>query len=245
MTHHGSVVDVTYDDSRTGQRVRERRIQEIPDDEVEEIRQRELAGIGALTLAPRRLDYGQDDYNYDNDYRWQRQVRERSRGHLDADYALSRRRSHRSVARRRSPSPSSSDSDSLSDRHSRRKGHRRARSEQAVPDTKNENDEGIAWYSGKPRKDCNIIERNFDSSYDGLFAAAAGGLIGAMTARRFGGYDHYTEEDRKKNKWKTLGGAAVGAAAFNLAENRYRVYTEEKEERREERREERKARDRS
>jgi hypothetical protein len=66
-----------------------------------------------------------------------------------------------------------------------------------------------------------------------------------MTARRFGGYDHYTEEDREKNKWKTIAGGIAGAAAFNLVENKYRIYTEEraeiKREVREERRERREA----
>ena len=234
MPSHSSVVDVTYDDPRTGQRVRERRIQEIPADEMEAVRERELANFGALSLAPRRPDDYQD---YDYDYRKERPFRERSRRRndfLDVDYAPARRRS----VRRRSPSPSSSDSDSSPDRRRRQrdKGHRRARSEQGAVDRGAADDDGILWYSCKSRKDCNFIERSFDSSYDGLMAAAAGGLIGAMTARRFGGYDHYTDEDRKKNKWKTLGGAVVGAAAFNAAENQYRVYTEEKHERNEEKR---------
>lgn len=46
----------------------------------------------------------------------------------------------------------------------------------------------------KPRKDCGFVERHFDSSYDSLIAAGAGGLIGSITTRRFGGYDHYSEE---------------------------------------------------
>lgn len=235
MPTHSSVVEITYDDPRTGQRVRERRIQEIPDDQVQLVRRQEYEDF--LAGQPRPED-GRE------------LVRRPSRGdYLDVDYAPRRRRS----ARRRSPSTSSSsDSDSEDSRRSRRRrrgdGHRRARSEQGPIEKikeKVDDTEGYLWYSCKPRKDCNFIERNFDSSYDGLIAAAAGGLIGAMTARRFGGYDHYTEEDREKNKWKTIAGGIAGAAAFNLVENRYRVYTEEraeiKREVREERRERREA----
>lgn len=236
MSRPTSVVEITYDDPRTGQRVRERRIQEIPDDQVALVRQREYDDFLARQPRP---DDGQELVR-----------RPRRDDYLDVGYAPRRRRS----ARRRSPSASSSSgSDSDDSRRRRRRrggGHRRARSEQGpierVKDkieNKVEDDEGILWYSCKPRKDCNIVERNFDSSYDGLFAAAAGAAIGAMTARRFGGYDHYTEEGREKHKWKTIAGGVAGAAAFNFVENRYRVYTEEraevKRERREERREQR------
>ena len=38
------------------------------------------------------------------------------------------------------------------------------------------------------------------------------------------------EEDKQGKRWKMVGGAVAGAAGLNLAENRYRVYTEEMEE---------------
>lgn len=232
MQTRTSVVDVTYDDPKTGQRIRERRIQELPEDEFAVVRRQAYDDF--LAPEPRPGDR-------------QELVRRPTRGdYLDVDYAPRRRRRS---ARRRSPSTSSnSDSDSEDARRDRRRrgrGHQRARSEQGPIDKlkdKIDDSEGFLWYSCKPRKDCNVLERNFDSSYDGLIAAAAGGLIGAMTARRFGGYDHYTEEDRKKNRWKTIAGGVAGAAAFNLAENQFRVYTEEREvkkEKKEERRERR------
>jgi hypothetical protein len=231
MATRTSVVEVTYEDPKTGQRWREREIRELPDDEFALVRKQAYDDFLAPVPRP------------DND---RELVRRPSRGdYLDVDNAPRRRRS----ARRRSPSTSSSSEsdsgDSRRDRRRRGRGHQRARSEQGPIEKlkdKVDDSEGYLWYSCKPRKDCNIIERNFDSSYDGLIAAAAGGLIGAMTARRFGGYDHYTEDDRKKNRWKTIAGGVAGAAAFNLAENHFRVYTEERAEAKKEEREERRER---
>ena len=234
MATRTSVVEYTYEDRKTGQRIVERRIEELPNEEFALVRQREYDDF--LAAQPRPAD-GRE------------LVPRQSRGdYLDVAYAPRRQRS----ARRRSPSASGSESESDDSRRRSRRhgGHRRARSElgpiervkEKVED-KVKDDEGILWYSCKPRKDCNIVERNFDSSYDGLIAAAAGAAIGAMTARRFGGYDHYSDEGRSKHKWKTIAGGVAGAAAFNLVENQYRTYTEEraevKRERREERREER------
>lgn len=226
-----TIVDVTYDDPRTGERIRERRIQEIPDDEIENVRRRELAMV-----VPSR----QPSQDYCND-RGDDYYRDRSRGRQNDDYLAPeqyrppRARSYRGgEVRRRSPSSSSSsDSDYEDDRRSRRKGgRRRARSARAAKDRDPESDdEGILWYSGRSRKDANFFERNFDSSYDGLLTAAAGAAIGAMTARRFA---HKEGDEKMSRNWKTIGGAVVGAAAFNAAENRYRVYTEEKYERKKE-----------
>jgi len=90
------------------------------------------------------------------------------------------------------------------------------------------------FYSGKKRRDANFMEKNFDSSYEGITAAIAGGLIGGMTARRFGGEEN--------NKAKVLAGTALGAAGLNAAENWYRVYTEERAERKAEKQERRRER---
>lgn len=232
----------------TSERVRERPpVYEIPYDDLERVRDKELALFGV----PRRYSnlrgessQGQDD---DIDYRLQRRVRERA---VDDGYLSPRRRyddyavvpytrndevyDNRS-SRRRDPSTSDSDSDSSRERRRRRRRHRRHRSEQ--PAAKEEDDdkqgddgEGKLWYSMKSRREGNLAERNFDSSYDGILAGVAGAAIGAITARRFGG-----EGNRSK---KILAGAAIGALGFNVTENWYRVYTEEKEERAEKKREE-------
>lgn len=115
-----------------------------------------------------------------------------------------------------------SDTDSSPDRRYRRQRRyntrdRRARSE--------EDDYDRLWYSMKRRREGNVLERNFDSSYDGIIAGVAGAALGAMTARDFGG--------QKNKKWKMVGGAIAGAAATNAADNWYRLYVEEKQERKE------------
>ena len=65
------------------------------------------------------------------------------------------------------------------------------------------------------------MEKHFDSSYDGIIAGVAGAAIGAITARQFAG--------QEKRGLKIIGGAALGAAAINSAENHYRLFTEERE----------------
>lgn len=78
---------------------------------------------------------------------------------------------------------------------------------------------GRCWYSGKDRSEANFMEKNFDSSYDGIIAGIAGAALGAMTANRFG---------KGENKKAIVAGSALaGAASFNAAENWYRVFTEE------------------
>lgn len=113
----------------------------------------------------------------------------------------------------------------------RRRRRDDGRSRGSADEGANSADEGLLFYSGKKRKDASFLEKNFDSSYEGITAAIAGGLIGGMTARRFGG-----EENRKA---KVVAATAIGAAGFNAAENWYRIYTEERAERKEERRERR------
>ncbi|KAF2219523.1 hypothetical protein BDZ85DRAFT_268596 [Elsinoe ampelina] len=80
--------------------------------------------------------------------------------------------------------------------------------------------QGRCWYSEKDRKDADFLEKHFDSSYDGIIAAAAGAAIGAMTANRF------SKERKKRN---VAASAVAGAVAFNFAENHYRVFTEDEE----------------
>ncbi len=176
MSRNGTVVEVTYEDPRTGERWRERRIEEIADDEVESVRQRELG----MVLAPRR---GQDQAFYDDGrpdfYRRQDDFFNRPRGLRDdnsfavAQYPARRTRSlRRPAARRRSPSSSSESSDDSEYRSRRsRRDQRRARS--AKPDVARENDDDKDGDDGS-----NFFERQFDRTCDGLIAAAAGAAIG-------------------------------------------------------------------
>lgn len=239
------VVDVSYDDHRTGERVWERKVQQVPYDEIEEIRGQELALFRPSNARPRAERRDERDYRdgraYDDFYASRPRPRDRLAPPIDERYddRYARRGADRQVARRRDDQRDRrrkddySDSDSESSRERRhRRRHRRAKSEQPSKDREqennnNEDDGGVLWYSGKPRNQGNFRERHFDSSYDGIIAAVAGAAIGGITARSFGG-------DEKKG-WKIAGGALVGAAAFNSAENHYRVYTEEREEKEQER----------
>ena len=72
------------------------------------------------------------------------------------------------------------------------------------------------------------LDRDFDTSFDGVIAAAAGAGIGALTARRVGSRDNPYKPREKPRPWKTVGGAVVGAAAFNAAENWLRGYVDDK-----------------
>lgn len=241
-TGRTQVVDITYDDPRTGERIRERKVQEVPWEEIQEIRGQELARFEPRTArapAVRRDD--RDYYNggraYDDfyasrplprdrlappaddryGYRYDRRSTDRPRGRRGDEY----------TDRRRRDVSSSSSSRSSSRSRRRRRRHRRAKSEQGSSrepqdDAGEEDDEGRLWYSGKPRREGNWRERHFDSSYDGLLAAAAGAAIGGITARSFAGPE--------RKGWKIAGSAVAGATAFNLAENRFRVWTEERQE---------------
>lgn len=76
----------------------------------------------------------------------------------------------------------------------------------------------------------------FDYSPDGFIAAAAGAAIGAISGQclssRQGGISPADEsrQAQQSAKWKVLGGAVLGAAAFNAAENQIDIYFEETEE---------------
>ena len=233
-TSRSQVVDITYDDPRTGERVRERRVQEVPYEEFEEVRNRELAlirrGDSEDNLAVSRpVDQrGQNGYGSEDDGRYytmrQRRTQYRSAGDMrpargDEDYYGRQQRSRQEPANNVDYS-----SDDQSRSRSRRHRHRRDRSSSQRSRSRSDrsDDDELMFYSMKKRRDANFAERNFDSSYDGIIASAAGAALGAITARRFGG-------DERKGL-KMLGGAAVGAIGFNAAENWFRIYTEEREE---------------
>lgn len=241
------IVDVTYDDPRTGERVRERKIQEVPYEQIEEIRGQELAVLRPNNARARADRRDERDYYggraYDDLYASRPRAGDRLAppvdGRYDDRYADRRRESRRDEfrdrSRRRRDDHSDSDSESSRERRHRRR-HRRAKSEQgAARDAEDKDSDSRLWYSGRPRKEGKWYERTFDSSYDGLIAAGAGAAIGGITARSF------TNDENKR--WKVAGGAIAGATAFNLAENKYRLYTEEKEEQREKREGNKKAED--
>jgi hypothetical protein len=80
--------------------------------------------------------------------------------------------------------------------------------------------------------------RHFDRGSDGVITAVAGAALGAITARHFSGPKEFSKEEstqRGKNSkhWKMVGGAVLGAAAFNAGQNWFQNYFEEQEERNE------------
>lgn len=256
MPSRYTTVDTTYDDPRTGERVRERRIQEVPDDRIDYIRRRERAafyGEPEKALVLRRDDAQANDEDDGDDYFANRRMVRRERFADDTflpptpgprENGNSQRRS-----RRRDPTPPPPSDRPPSRETRRRRRHRRARSERPaeikdnIPLDKNklgeegEVDAGRLWYSLKNRNEGNFFEKHFDSSYDGIFAAAAGAAIGAMGANRMMCQHGRSEEENKaiaaKSRWKTIAGGLAGAVAFNAGENWIRVYTEERLEHRE------------
>ncbi|KAH9830384.1 hypothetical protein Tdes44962_MAKER09040 [Teratosphaeria destructans] len=249
-----SVVGRTYDDPRANDRARDRRVQEIPFDQIDAIGQRELAVVRPPRPAAQELD--REGHANGRSYAVDQTRTCRTREWADANghlppYDRGRHDSayYRPIPSRRRDKYHDRPSDDESSRERRRdRSDRRARSQrngqkrdyappaqdqnQSEPQQQNHagnHDDGLMWYSMKARRDGNLIERTFDSSYDGLLAAGAGAAIGIITARRFGGEENH--------RWKALGGAVIGAAAFNAIENQYRIYTEEKMEMRGEREE--------
>lgn len=176
-------------------------------------------------------DYAQDDDRYYNSSR--RSRRRDTPSYNDRDQSRDggrRRRRNRARSERRDRDP---EHDSETGQTVLYKGQ--------LPLNKNklgrEDENGKLWYSAKDRSQANFFEKHFDSSYDGLFAAAAGAAIGAMGVRRMICVPGISEEENKaiaaKNKLKTLAGAVAGGMLFNAGENAFRVYTEEQSEYRE------------
>ncbi|KAL1582794.1 hypothetical protein WHR41_08327 [Cladosporium halotolerans] len=226
-SNRSQIVDVTYDDPRTGERIRERRIQEVPPDEMEDIRTRELEVVnksrsqsrGASKSRERSNRWNEDGEGEQQYYAFRRTMEHGVPGHE----AFRSRSYDRPLARGRGPQRYYEEpSDSESSRERRYRDRRRRHSHRRR--TQSEDD----YYEGmKQRRDGNLWERNFDNSYDGIIAGAAGAALGAMTARHFGG--------EKNRNWKVLGGAVAGAAATNAAENWYRTNSEERRARKERR----------
>ncbi|TKA60642.1 hypothetical protein B0A55_12249 [Friedmanniomyces simplex] len=254
-TSRTQVVDVEYRDSRTGERVYERKVQEVPWEELSSVRNRELALVRRESPPEpesRRYEERSPPRRGEEEYALQRVQRSRYRDDEVVPYRRDERDDRRAPRRGGGAAyDDADDSDSESSherrrRHKRREG-RRDRSEahgdsgrSRRGDTKDhqqqQNDDGGGklWYSMKDRRDGNFLERNFDSSYDGLIAAAAGAALGAITARSLDKHQGDGSDTKKQKVLKMVGGAVAGAAVLNVGENWYRVYTEEKEERKEE-----------
>ncbi|KAK5138105.1 hypothetical protein LTR08_004799 [Meristemomyces frigidus] len=243
MPSNSTIVDVTYDDPRTGQRIRERRVQEIPYEELETVRDRELA----LVRVPRDREitrYREGEGRYDREeYPVERVVSRRVRERRDDEGYLPPRQSYdernaalasyprrgeghdRRSSRRREPA-AYSDSESESSRERRRRRRHRRGDNERSGTNKREDNERKLLHDIEKRREGNFVQRNFDSSLDGIIAGVAGAAMGAIAAQRFAG--------DKQRRLKTVAGAVVGAAALNSGENWYRLYTEEEEEKKEE-----------
>ncbi|KAK3112160.1 hypothetical protein LTR53_011842 [Teratosphaeriaceae sp. CCFEE 6253] len=256
-TSRSQIIEIEYKDPRTGERVFERKVQEVPWDDVADVRNRELAlvtrGEALPELDPRRYQEPTPLRNGEAEYARCRVQRDR---YEDEDRAPRRRDDydHHRAPLQREAAAYDDDSDSESSRERRRRRRRReerrardgaysdagssrrgaAREREQQPD-----DGGRLWYSMKARSEGNLLERNFDSSYDGLIAAAAGAALGAITARSIDKHQGDGQDSRQKKVLKLVGGAAAGAAVMNAGENWYRIYTEEKEERAEENKDDR------
>ena len=216
---NSTVVDITYRDSRTGELMRERRIQEMPAEEMDNVRQRELAsmrmnGFDTSKSLVRREPRDDDD---DQEYVVRRKVTRQM--YSDDDLRGARRRNY-------SPADGSSRSRSRSRRRSGRRRHSDGRSHHGGGERRAEKDVDDFWH------------KNFDTTYEGIFSATAGAAVGALAASRLDKDKHFDDSrdgrggKPRQSAWKTLGGAVLGAAAFNAAEHRYRVYEDEKDGRR-------------
>ncbi|KAK5691437.1 hypothetical protein LTR97_011430 [Elasticomyces elasticus] len=249
------IVDVEYDDPRTGQRVYERRVQEVPWEDLSNVRTRELALVTRRAPSPEFRGY-EDRYSQrprEEEFALQRVDRSRR---TDEGLIPYRRddRYDRPAPRRAPAAYDDTDSESSYERrrrHRRREDRDRQRDDRSDAGSsrrggaKEEQQEGgpRLWYSGKHRKDANILERTFDSSYDGLIAAAAGAALGAITARSFDKHQGDGTDSKQKKVLRLVGGALAGAAVLNAGENAYRIYTEEEEEKKEKKEEKKKERE--
>jgi hypothetical protein len=191
-----------------------RRVQNIPREDIDAVRRRQLEDF-YRPASPREV--------MRNDRRGRR---DRSAPH---DYYSSRRR--------RNYSSSRSSSDNEEDYEERRRQeygdpHRRDyfHRQRTQSEMRNTDEPKGRHYDGYLRSRAKSV---FDSSGNGILAAAAGAGIGAITARRFADrnpYDSRSHEASGRERLKTLGGAIAGGLIANAAEERFRRWTAEKEE---------------
>ena len=80
--------------------------------------------------------------------------------------------------------------------------------------------------------DPGFLGRRFDHTPDGMITAVAGAALGAITARHFFGPKEFSKEEstqrgKTSKHWKMIGGAVLGAAAFNAGQQKFTTYFEE------------------
>ena len=204
-------MDATYDDPRTGERVHIRE-HESPSNYIDNEYDRQLA--------PVKYSY---DHHYGSDSRsalttrnlqdYDRHARRRSE---DYDYDDRPRRRRRSSSRSTNSSPDRYRS------YDRRRDDRRDRRPHSLGTDRPRN-------GNFDQKAGDFVDKNFDQSFDGLLAAAAGAGLGAVASHRLGKSDRdRARGSSKDDTWKTVGSSVAGAALGNAAEKRYRQWREEK-----------------
>lgn len=214
MPSNSSRIDTTYDDPRTGERVRIRE-QETPAQYIDSEYDKQLAPIRHRPQDDYQNGGGRSDLTRGNlqDYDEYASRRRVTREHYVGDRRSPPRR-RRSSSRSTNSSPPrrrrSDSRDRRDDRDDRR--HRRARSLSA---------------NGRPKDSTrDFFDKNFDQGFEGFLTAAAGAGIGAISAHKFG---HGDSHGRKgSDRWKTIGGGVAGAAMGNAAGKRWKQYEEDK-----------------
>lgn len=219
-----------------------RTVYEIPYDQIDRVRDRELAAFNSSDRQDRPSqslvvrDKGQDDtFSYDDDdvgYTKRKTVR---RERFADDAQLVPYGGHdRQISRRASRASDEDDRD-----RQRRRRHRRARSEdnQARSDVK----KGLKGVEEGAEEDevegADFFDRTFDVSLEGLITAVAGGALGAITARHFTSANNRDARRPGRSKGSTLkvvGGALAGAAALNAGEKQWQNWRMENEEEKQE-----------
>jgi hypothetical protein len=188
----------------------------------------------------------QDDQLYENDAerRASRRTGRRDRYKDDSEYDYRR-------SRRRGSAPDSGGGERAGGRSRRSERESQANNQQVAPyqqkqqkqqqqqqPQQQQRDQKESQENGQGQDEGSFFQRKFDRGSDGIITAAAGAALGAITARHFGGPKEFSDEAETRQgklskNWKTIGGAVLGAAALNLAENKLKNCFEEQEKRNE------------
>ena len=181
-----------------------------------------------------RRDRYADDDKYDHDDRRSR----RRQSAPDYDYGGGERSGRRSGRndRERERDRGSRDDNQQVARSQQQRGQRGQQQQQQQRNQSQSQQNESQEDNQEPEK--GFFGRNFDRGSDGIITAAAGAALGAITARHFFGPKEFSKEAdtqraRTSKHWKMVGGAVLGAAAFNAAETKFHNYFEEQEERHE------------
>jgi hypothetical protein len=180
----------------------------------------------------------QDDQLYENDAdrRASRRTGRRDRYKDDSEYDYRR-------SRRRESAPDSGGGERAGGRSRRSERESQANNQQVAPyqqkqQQQQQRDQNEPQENGQGQDEGGFFQRKFDRGSDGIITAAAGAALGAITARHFGGPKEFSDEAETRQgklskNWKMIGGAVLGAAALNLAENKLKNSFEEQEKRNE------------